>query len=106
MVTQDLKMKIQDLEKSITTIELDREGLYFVSIDKSTGLWVYVDAVDRYVRVFNNLMDALRHGLNNEIVDVEIVERKSENFYGKQYIWFKVKICTVDDCDTYRAWWE
>lgn len=105
-VKNNVQDKVKDLEKEIVTIELDRDGLFFISRAKNANAWVYVDAIDRHVAIFSDLLSALRHGLNNEIVDVEIVERKSENFYDKQYVWFKVKICTVDDCDTYRAWWE
>jgi len=90
-------------------VELDREGLYFVSNDGE--YWVYVDAVDREVKVFGNLKDAIAYGLHTqpENVDIEIIDR-GEKVIGEKnweirYRDFTVRVCKVDgECEEYRAW--
>jgi len=91
------------------TIELDREGLYFVSNDGN--YWVYVDAEDRLVKVFDNMVDAIAYGLHvkpNEI-SVEIIDKGEKEIGGKgwsiRYRDFVVKVCKIDgECEEYRAW--
>jgi len=56
-------------------IELDREGLYFIANDGN--YWVYVDAVDREVKVFNDMRDAIAYGVHAkpEDVTIEIIDK-------------------------------
>jgi len=90
-------------------IELDREGLYFVANDGN--YWVYVSAVDREVKVFDNMIDAIAYGLHvkpNEI-SVEIIDKGEKEIGGKgwsiKYRDFVVKVCKIDgECEEYRAW--
>ena len=91
------------------TIELDREGLYFIANDGE--YWVYVDAVDRFVRVFRDMKEAIAYGLHTtpENVDIEIIDR-GEKIIGEKnweirYRDFTVRVCKVDgECEEYRAW--
>ena len=89
-------------------IELDREGLYFIANDGN--YWVYVDAVDREVKVFNNLRDAIAYGLNAkpedvsiEIIDkgVEVVGVRGWEIREHNYV---VRVCVDNECEEYRAW--
>ena len=89
-------------------IELDREGLYFVANDGN--YWAYVDAVDREVKVFDNMIDAIAYGLHvkpNEI-SVEIIDKGVEVIGGEgweiKYRNFVVKVCVASECEEYRAW--
>jgi len=92
-------------------IELDREGLYFVSRDGD--YWVYVDAVDREVKVFNNLRDAIAYGLHvkPESVSITIIDKGIKTVGGERwslkYRDFVVKVCvscSTGECEEYRAW--
>jgi len=91
-------------------IELDREGLYFVSRDPNTNLWIYVDAVDREARVFNNMRDAIAYGVHAkpESVNIEIIDKGIEVVGGRgweiKYRNFVVKVCVDNECEEYRAW--
>ena len=91
------------------TIELDREGLYFVANDG--GFWVYVSAVDREVKVFRDMKEAIAYGLHvspGEIT-IEVID-KGEKVIGEKnweirYRDFTVRVCKVDgECEEYRAW--
>jgi len=91
-------------------IELDREGLYFVANDGN--YWVYVDAVDRFAKVFNNLKDAIAYGLHvspGEIT-IDVIDKGVEVIGGKgwEIRWrnFTVKVCVSSECEEYRAWTE
>ena len=90
-------------------IELDREGLYFVANDGN--YWVYVDAVDREVKVFNDMKEAIAYGLHTtpENVDIEIIDRGEKIIGDKgweiRYRDFVVKVCVSGgECEEYRAW--
>ncbi len=89
-------------------IELDREGLYFVSRDGD--YWVYVDAVDRLVKVFRDMKDAIVYGLhttsesvNIEIIDkgIEVVGDRGWEIREHAYV---VRVCVDNECEEYRAW--
>jgi len=89
-------------------IELDREGLYFIANDGD--YWVYVDAVDRFVKVFNNMEDAIAYGLHvkpNEIA-IKIIDKGEKVVGGRgweiKYREFIVRVCMGNDCEEYRAW--
>jgi hypothetical protein len=90
-------------------IELDREGLYFVSNDGD--YWVYVDTVDREVRVFNSMVYVIAYGLHvkpNEM-SVEIIDKGEEAVGGRgweiRYRNYVVKVCVVGgECEEYKAW--
>ncbi len=89
-------------------IELDREGLYFVSRDGD--YWVYVDAVDREVKVFSNMEDAIAYGLHTNPADVriEVIDKGIEVVGGRgweiRYRNFVVRVCVDNECEEYRAW--
>ena len=75
-----------------TSIDLDRDGLYFIARDGDA--WVYVDAEDRLVKVFNSLVDALAYGLHvspGEITEVVTGEGK-------------LKVCLPNECLEFKAW--
>jgi len=94
----------------IKTIELDREGLYFITRDPNTGFWIYVDAVDREARVFRDLRDAIAYGLHTtpESVNIEIIDKGIEEVGGRG--WgirehaYTVRVCVDNECEEYRAW--
>jgi len=90
-------------------IELDREGLYFIANDNS--FWVYVDAVDREVKVFTDMRSAIAYGLHTqpENVDIEIIDKGEEIIGDKDWEIrqrnFVVKVCVSGgECEEYRAW--
>ena len=89
-------------------IELDREGLYFVANDGN--YWVYVDAVDREVKVFSNMKDAIAYGVHAtpESVNIEVIDKGVEVIGGRgweiRYRNFIVKVCVDNECEEYRAW--
>jgi hypothetical protein len=91
-------------------IELDREGLYFVSRDGD--YWVYVDAVDRLVKVFSNMEDAIAYGLHTtpESVNIEIIDKGIEVVGGRGWEIrehnYVVRVCVDNECEEYRAWGE
>jgi len=93
----------------IKTIELDREGLYFVSRDGD--YWVYVDAVDREVKVFRDMREAIAYGLNAkpedvsiEVIDNGIIEFVGDRGWEIRYRNFVVRVCVDNECEEYRAW--
>jgi hypothetical protein len=89
-------------------IELDREGLYFVSRDGD--YWVYVDAVDRLVKVFRDMEDAIAYGLHTNPADVSIevidkgIEVVGDRGWEIRYRNFVVRVCVDNECEEYRAW--
>jgi len=92
------------------TIELDREGLYFIANDGE--YWVYVDAVDRFVKVFRDMKEAIAYGLHvspGEIA-IEVIDKGIETIGDKgwEIKWrnFTVRICVSGECEEYRAWSE
>jgi len=93
------------------TIELDREGLYFVTRDPNTGFWIYVDAVDREARVFNDMRDAIAYGVHAkpEDVSIEIIDKGikivGDRGWEIRYRDFVVRVCVSGgECEEYRAW--
>jgi len=89
-------------------IELDREGLYFIANDGN--YWVYVDAVDRFVKVFSDMRDAIAYGLHTqpENVSIEIIDKGVEIVGGRgweirEHI-YAVRVCVSGECEEYRAW--
>ena len=79
-------------EIPFTSIDLDRDGLYFIARDGDA--WVYVDAEDRLVKVFNSLVDALAYGLHvspGEITEVGVGEGK-------------LRVCIGNECLEFKAW--
>jgi len=90
-------------------IELDREGLYFVSRDGD--YWVYVDAVDREVKVFRDMRDAIAYGVHAkpEDVSIEVIDNGIIEFVGDRG-WeirehaYVVRVCVSGECEEYRAW--
>ena len=90
-------------------IELDREGLYFVANDGE--YWVYVNAVDRFVRVFSDMKEAIAYGVHAQPseITIEVIDR-GEKVIGEKnweirYRDFTVRVCKVDgECEEYRAW--
>jgi hypothetical protein len=75
-----------------TSIDLDNDGLYFIA--KDGDAWVYVDAEDRLVKVFNSLIDALAYGLHvspGEITEVVAGEDK-------------LRVCIGNECLEFKAW--
>ena len=90
-------------------IELDREGLYFIANDSE--YWVYVDAVDREVKVFRDMKEAIAYGVHAqpENVSIEIIDKGEEIIGDKGWEIrqrnFTVRVCKVDgECEEYRAW--
>ena len=90
-------------------IELDREGLYFVANDGV--FWVYVDAVDREVKVFREMRDAIAYGLHTQPgeITIEVIDKGEETIGGKgwELRWrnFTVRVCVSGgECEEYRAW--
>jgi hypothetical protein len=89
-------------------IELDREGLYFVANDGN--YWVYVDAVDRFVKVFSDMRDAIAYGLHTqpENVSIEIIDKGIEVVGGRGWEIrehnYVVRVCVSGECEEYRAW--
>ena len=82
----------------IEAIDIISDELYFVGKDFITGYWVYVGGSDREVRVFDNFLDALAYALNtspDDIKSIDVVE------VGDYYI--KLRICTTEECDVYKA---
>jgi hypothetical protein len=90
-------------------VELDREGLYFVANDGN--YWVYVDAVDREVKVFTDMKEAIAYGVHAkpENVDIEIIDKGEETIGGKgweirEHV-YVVRVCVSGgECEEYRAW--
>ena len=91
-------------------IELDREGLYFITRDPNTNLWIYVNAEDREARVFNSMADAIAYGLHTtpESVNIEVIDKGIEEVGGRgweiRYRNFVVRVCVDNECEEYRAW--
>jgi len=92
-------------------IELDREGLYFVSRDPNTGFWIYVDAVDREARVFRDMKDAIAYGVHAkpddvsiEVIDNGIVEVVGDRGWEIREHIYVVRVCVDNECEEYRAW--
>ena len=89
-------------------IELDREGLYFVANDGN--YWVYVDCIDREVKVFNNMRDAIAYGLHTtpESINIEIIDKGIEVIGGRGWEIrehnYVVRVCVSGECEEYRAW--
>jgi len=90
-------------------IELDREGLYFIANDGN--YWVYVDAVDREVKVFNDMRDAIAYGVHAkpEDVSIEIIDKGikivGDENWEIRYRDFVVRVCVSGgECEEYRAW--
>ena len=87
------------------TIELDREGLFFISNDGE--YWVYVDAIDREVKVFNSLKDAIAYGVHAkpEDVSIEIIDKGIEVIGEIREHRYVVRVCVSgDECEEYKAW--
>ena len=91
------------------TIELDREGLYFIANDGV--FWVYVDAVDREVKVFRDMKEAIAYGLHTQPgeITIEVIDKGIEVIGDRgweiRYRDFVVRVCKVDgECEEYRAW--
>lgn len=90
-------------------VELDREGLYFIANDGN--YWVYVDAVDREVKVFTDMKEAIAYGLHTtpenvsiEIIDkgIEVIGDKGWEIREHNYV---VSVCKAGgECEEYRAW--
>jgi len=89
-------------------IELDREGLYFIANDGN--YWVYVDAVDREVKVFTDMRSAIAYGLHAspEDVSIEIIDKGVEVVGGRGWEIrehnYVVRVCVDNECEEYRAW--
>jgi hypothetical protein len=89
-------------------IEIDREGLYFIANDGN--YWVYVNVVDRFVKVFNDMRDAIAYGLHvkpNEII-VKIIDKGEKVVGGRGWEIrehnYVVRVCVSGECEEYRAW--
>ncbi|MCG2893082.1 MAG: hypothetical protein L7H00_06055 [Vulcanisaeta sp.] len=83
----------------VQAIDLVSDGLYFIARDPDTGYWVYVDAVEREVKVFDKFVDALAYGLHvspEEIRNIDVVGVKEGTI--------TLRICTTEGCDNYRAY--
>ena len=79
-------------EIPFTSIDLDNDGLYFLARDGDA--WVYVDAEDRVVKVFNSLIDALAYGLHvspEDITEVGVGEGE-------------LRVCLSNECLEFKAW--
>ena len=89
-------------------IELDREGLFFVSNDGE--YWIYVDCIDREVKVFRDMKEAIAYGVHAkpEDVSIEIIDKGIEVIGGRGWEIrehnFVVKVCKAGECEEYRAW--
>jgi len=79
-------------EVPFTSIDLDNDGLYFIARDGDA--WVYVDAEDRLVKVFNSLIDALAYGLHVSPEDITEVGADGD----------KLKVCLPKECLEFKAW--
>jgi len=75
-----------------TSIDLDNDGLYFIA--KDGDAWVYVDAEDRLVKVFNSLRDALAYGLHVSPGDITEVGADGD----------KLRVCLSNECLEFKAW--
>ncbi len=83
----------------IQSIDLVSDGLYFIAKDPDTGYWVYADTVEREVKVFNRFIDALAYGLHvspEEVRSIDVVEVNEGSI--------TLRICTVEECDNYKAY--
>ena len=83
----------------VQAIDLVSDGLYFIAKDPDTGYWVYADTVEREVKVFNKFIDALAYGLHvrpEEIRSIDVVEVNEGSI--------TLRICTIEDCDNYKAY--
>jgi len=87
-------MQLGDMESTkevpFTSIDLDNDGLYFIARDGDA--WVYVDAEDRLVKVFNSLEDALAYGLHvspEDIIEVGVGEGELRVCLPKEGLEFK-----------------
>jgi hypothetical protein len=75
-----------------TSIDLGNDGLYFIARDGER--WVYVDAEDRLVKVFNSLRDALAYGLHVSPGEItEVVAGEGE-----------LRVCLPNECLELKAW--
>ena len=90
-------------------IELDRESLYFIANDGN--YWIYVDCIDREVKVFADMKEAIAYGLHTtlESISIEIIDKGIEAIGDKgweiRYRNYVVKVCMVGgECEEYRAW--
>ncbi len=79
-------------EVPFTSIDLDRDGLYFIARDGNA--WVYVDAEDRFVKVFNSLIEALAYGLHVSPGEITEVVANGD----------KLRVCMANECLELRAW--
>ena len=96
-IVRDL-YKVSYLDR-VQAIDLVSDGLYFIARDPDTGYWVYVDAVEREVKVFDKFMDALAYGLHvspEEIRNIDVVGVKEGTI--------TLRICTAEGCDDYKAY--
>ena len=75
-----------------TSIDLDNDGLYFIARDGDA--WVYVDAEDRLVKVFNSLVDALAYGLHVSPGEITEVVANGD----------KLRVCLGSGCLEFKAW--
>jgi len=78
----------------VQSVDLDRDGLYFLAREPNTNYWVYVDAEDRFVKVFNSLVDALAYGLH--VSPGEITEVVADGD--------KLRVCLGSGCLEFKAW--
>jgi len=79
-------------EVPFTSIDLDSDGLYFIARDGNA--WVYVDAEDRFVKVFNSLIEALAYGLHVGPGKITEVVANGD----------KLRVCLANECLELRAW--
>jgi hypothetical protein len=79
-------------EIPFTSIDLVSDGLYFIARDGDG--WVYVDAEDRLVKIFDNLVDALAYGLHVSPEDISEVGADGD----------KLRVCIGNECLVFKAW--
>jgi hypothetical protein len=96
-IDRDLR-KIPYIDR-IQAIDLVSDGDYFIARDLESGYWVYVNAVDREVRVFDRFIDALAYGLHVRPEDIRSIDVVKAGEDG-----VTLRICTTEGCDNYKAY--
>jgi hypothetical protein len=93
----------------VQSVDLDRDGLYFIA--KDGDAWVYVDAEDRLVKVFSSLRDALAYGLHvapEEITNVELIKVSEDvariGRWETKVEDYVLRVCIGNECIKFKAW--
>jgi len=93
----------------VQSVDLDRDGLYFIARDGDR--WVYVDVEDRLVKVFGSLRDALAYGLHvapEEITNVELIKVSEDvariGRWETKIEDYVLRVCLASGYQEFKAW--